>query len=111
MELTTKEQEICVACQECCKWMSFTLDIPDLKRRTKFIEFYNVRGCSMQEVDGKLVVMIPHVCPHLVSDGCAIYKYRPIACREYDGRLDPVLRHKCKLPVNGEREGKVVRLF
>ena len=98
MILTKEHQKICVECQECCRWMTFTLNVLEAKRRQKFIEFYKARGCTIKSNSGDVVVMIPHICPHLKEDGCDVYERRPIACREYDGRHDPHLKYKCKLP-------------
>lgn len=94
----TSNEQICVECQECCKWMSFTLDVREMKRIAKITEFYKARGCEVKYLKTGIVVMIPHICPHLKKGGCDIYKTRPIACREYDGRKDPLIKEKCKLP-------------
>ena len=98
MILTAEQQKICIKCGECCRWMTFTLNIPEAKRRQKFIEFYKVRECVVKIEEEQTVVMIPHICPHLKDDGCDIYEDRPIACREYNGRYDPHLKYKCQLP-------------
>ncbi len=70
MNLTAEQQKICIECGECCRWMTFTLDVIEAKRRQKFIEFYKARGCTIKTSTGDVVVMIPHICPHLKEDGC-----------------------------------------
>jgi Fe-S-cluster containining protein len=91
---------ICIRCQECCKWMTFTLD--GGRQRDQLIEYYEKHGCRVvtEEKIGwsKVQVMIPYQCPNLTEKGCAIYTQRPQFCREYDGRNDPLLRDVCKLP-------------
>jgi Fe-S-cluster containining protein len=66
------------------------------------LEYYIARGCKVlaADVDGRRLyrVYIPHVCPNLVEgDGCAIYAQRPLACIEYEGGDDPLVKDVCKL--------------
>jgi len=98
MKNTKEQQEICVKCQECCKWVTFTLS-PSDGYRNKMRDYYSHRGFDVvSSVDRFMPVMIPSPCPHLTKDGCNVYENRPDYCKEYDGREDPFLRDKCKLP-------------
>ena len=98
MELTTEEQKICIQCQECCHWMTFTLLINDPALWMKYREFYQARGCKIKTTNSQMTIMINKKCPHLTANGCDCYETRPQACREYDGRQDLFLKERCKLP-------------
>lgn len=113
MEHTPEQSVTCIKCNECCKWMTFTLDIKrsteDVPEVGKFIEYYQRRGCRVKwhkidDVSGQIIVMIPYMCAELkitaVGGMCRIYDKRPQLCREYDGRWDPHMRDLCKLPVD-----------
>ena len=60
--------------------------------------FYKARGFQIRHETGDIVVTIPHACPHLTVKGCDIYSERPMACQRYDGRFDPTMKDRCKLP-------------
>lgn len=92
-------EAICVECQECCKWLTFVLDVPDV---AYFTEVYEARGCKVTKDkvgDNRIIVMVPQVCQHLGKLGCAIYETRPRFCRAYDGREDYFMYEICKLPL------------
>ncbi len=93
-------ERICVECQECCKWLTFVLDVPD---REYFTEVYEARGCEVTKDkvgDNRIIVKVPQVCQHLVEGvGCTIYEKRPRFCRAYDGREDYFMYKQCKLPL------------
>lgn len=57
--------------------------------------FYETRGCKIMPTDQLPYIVIPYPCPHLTEKGCAIYDKRPIACRNYDGRRDPIMHYTC----------------
>jgi Fe-S-cluster containining protein len=63
-------------------------------------DFYTTRGCETKivKVGNMRIVLVnaPVVCPHLKESGCDIYKRRPNACRNYDGRKDITMADKCK---------------
>jgi Fe-S-cluster containining protein len=62
-------------------------------------EFYKARGAkSVIQLNGRYWAVWPWKCPHLTKVGCDIYEHRPQACREYDGRDDPLMKGICKLP-------------
>jgi Fe-S-cluster containining protein len=114
-----KNSIICVKCNECCKWMTFTLR-PETKRlMDKYTEFYKARSCKVKQAvggaDGNpayvLTVMVPYMCGHLnlVTGMCDVYDRRPQLCREYDGRWDPDMQDICQLPVESNG-GPVVEL-
>lgn len=89
----TRKQELCLKCMECCKVLAF----PALycMNNRNFTQFYYNRGCSIIATESLPVVIVESTCPHLTDNGCTIYDSRPKWCREYDGRLDPVMRHVC----------------
>jgi len=59
------------------------------------VDFYNVRGAAVYETPTLPLVAFKLTCQHLTPRGCAIYADRPQACRDYDGRDDPVLDGEC----------------
>lgn len=99
------DKEKCIQCgHQCCRWCGFTTD----KMSTRSLEFFLAKGCKILRADkvyllrpdsyvgGLYRVYVPSVCPHLVEgEGCAIYERRPLACIEYEGRLDPLLADVC----------------
>ncbi len=99
MDNNNPYSDICVECQECCKWLTFVLHVPD---REYFTEVYEARGCTVRkELSGdRLIVMVPQTCQHLDAQlGCLIYEDRPQYCVSYDGREDFFMYDKCKLPL------------
>ena len=89
-------QKICVECQECCKWTTFIVAKDDAK---KLKEHYKARGFRVKPFDKSQVgIMVPTICPKLKPEGCSIYWRRPEFCKIYDGRQDPFMKDKCKLP-------------
>ena len=100
----TPEQEICIACQECCKWSTFTIT-PQTSERGHYIKYFKAKGFKVvfpPNVDGnihnpdrRIHIMVPLVCPHLTPFGCDDYHHRPFLCKVYDGRTDYLL--DCKL--------------
>jgi len=85
--------ELCLRCMECCKMIAVPAAInPDFASTA---EFYEARGCSIVKTFSLPLVLIPYPCPHLTDIGCNIYKTRPLVCRVYDGRKDPVMRYTC----------------
>jgi Fe-S-cluster containining protein len=91
---TPELQQICIECQECCKWMTFIL----VKPSQQLLHIYRVRDCKIKVINGNTHIMVKSVCPHLTQEGCDIYDKRPQICREYDGRYDPAMKYICKLP-------------
>lgn len=113
MDHISANSNICIACHECCKWLTFTITTTDLELADKHIEFYVARGCRVKtKSEGarliEITIMVPHVCPQmhvpknpfeLIAEGtCKIYKDRPRVCRAYDGRWDPHIQDACQLP-------------
>jgi len=90
----TSEQEYCVKCRECCKWVCTQITTPS----SVDAEFYLKRGCRiLRYEDGvsKYLLYVPSVCPNLKDDGCSIYPVRPVACSEYRGN-DPITLDVCQ---------------
>ncbi len=87
-----KKEKLCLQCMECCK----NLAVPIESISPETIEFYIVRNCRIASIlGGKRGVVIPLPCPHLTPEGCDIYSKRPLACRQYDGTKDPLMKDKC----------------
>jgi Fe-S-cluster containining protein len=65
------------------------------------LEFYIARGCRVLRCDVEkdssvYQIYVPYLCPHLrEGEGCAIYEKRPLACIEYIGKLDPLVKEIC----------------
>jgi len=95
MQITPETQKICMQCKECCRWMTFILTRPT----QSLLEAYRARGCKVKTINENFHIMVPSVCPHLSDFGCSIYHTRPRVCRDYDGRLDPVMCDRCRLPI------------
>jgi len=98
--MITQKEMICIGCQECCKWITFTISVEDKKRHKFLCDFYKARGIQVVEHSNSIEVMIETICPHLTKYGCNIYGERPEACRIYDGRKDPLMKDFCKLDRN-----------
>lgn len=103
MEHNESNSQICIACQACCRVLTF--ERPPMEKRT--LDFYRARGCKIFPVkytgQDNLqydihAIMVPTICPHLTMGGCDIWDARPQACRDYDGREDPYLQDVCQLP-------------
>jgi Fe-S-cluster containining protein len=79
--------------------MTFTIAPESPGMAVKYNVYYKKRGCIVESVgdDFDLAIMIPKDCPNLTTFGCKIYDARPGLCREYDGRLDPLMKKRCKL--------------
>lgn len=90
---TSRKQELCLQCQECCKVLGVPSPFPIDYAAGR--EFYERRGCKVVNVEGRLVVAVESRCPELTSFGCRSYDNRPEWCRLYDGRKDAILRDKC----------------
>ena len=109
MNHTIENSKICIRCHECCQWMTFILRPEGPELLTKYIEFYEQRGCTVTiNPEGAywdkttLSIMVPCKCPKLMDSGyCRIYGTRPALCWDYDGRWDPHMADKCQL-IKGE---------
>lgn len=98
--MMTQNEMICIGCQECCKWVSFTITFYNQKQKDDLVEFYTARGFKINKHHIRtdcIEVMIKSECPKLTKYGCRIYSKRPEACRQYDGRKDPLMMDYCKL--------------
>lgn len=91
--LDRRKSQICLGCLRCCNYVAvraaFNMD------NENAIDFYNVRGAAVYETPTLPLVAFKLTCQHLTPRGCAIYLDRPQACRDYDGRDDPVLDGVC----------------
>lgn len=90
----------CIQCgHECCKWVG--LQYPVMSG--KALQFFPARGCKILKTileDGREFyrIYVPSVCQHLEEGvGCRIYADRPIACVEYRGKDDPLVKDKCRI--------------
>ena len=87
------KSELCIECQECCKILKIPVGrFLDYNAR----DFYNARGIDIIFHEGMLMFLLPHTCEKLTPEGCRIYEDRPLACRVYDERTDPVVNCKWK---------------
>jgi Fe-S-cluster containining protein len=91
-------KELCIKCgHACCKWMGMTYG--ELNGRA--LEFYIARGCKILRCDidkeqSIYRIYLPYFCPHLIEgEGCDIYERRPLACIEYEWKLDPIVKDIC----------------
>jgi Fe-S-cluster containining protein len=87
----TKKRKLCLQCLECCKVFYVPTQINNEAEK----EFYELRGCTVENFRGNQVVVIPLPCPHLTPEGCNIYNERPEVCKNYDGTKDPLMKDKC----------------
>ena len=96
-KLEELKSKLCLQCMECCKYVTFTLQISDPKTYRKAVFFYETRGFEVIQFPGSIQVVINTVCPQLTSFGCKIYLNRPAFCRDYDGRKDSfmIINKKC----------------
>ena len=96
MSLKKKAQELCLACQYCCKTLAMSVNAVQFSDEMR--KFFIARGCELYEDTPEVVwVIMPSVCPNLTTFGCKIYDSRPVVCRAYDGRFLPFMDKKCNL--------------
>ena len=89
------KNDLCLECLECCKKLKIPVGrFLDFNAR----DFYNAREIDIifSPNEEMLMFVLPHTCPKLTPEGCSIYEDRPLACRVYDGRTDPVVDCKWK---------------
>ena len=92
-KIKKSKSELCIECQECCKILRIPIgQFPTSNTR----DFYAARGIKIISFDFYLWLVLPHTCAQLTPQGCKIYEDRPLACRAYDGRTDPVVNCKWK---------------
>lgn len=94
----TKKKKLCLQCQACCRLVYIPTKLPDKRDEP----FYKARGIKFIKVKGTLHAAIPSRCPNLTVAGCAIYNNRPDACKDYDGREDPLLKDICLWRVSNQ---------
>lgn len=107
MELTQKESDLCRSCGECCKWLSFTVQI-HRNAWLRLKQYYETRGCKLKRtnfanMEGNVVevtIMVPTVCPRRTKFGCTDYSSRPDLCKEYDGTKDVLIADKCLVAIH-----------
>jgi Fe-S-cluster containining protein len=89
---------LCTQCHECCKWITIQTYLKDIHPQMEFVKFYvEARKLTMMKTPRGVHLSIPHTCPHLIPGiGCDIYETRPASCRQYDGRIDFLLKDICK---------------
>jgi Fe-S-cluster containining protein len=86
------KEELCIKCQYCCKIISFYVPYNLLE-----MEFYRARGLKVR-IDlqnNRIFVVVPQICQHLRTSGCAIYKKRPLVCSQFDGSKSPDTGDHC----------------
>lgn len=92
---TQEHSDLCLQCLECCKILTFEITIP-VFQFANTVKFYEARGCEVKTAGGKFYVVVNYPCPNLTAEGCRIYSTRPNVCRQYDGRLHPLMAPVCK---------------
>jgi Fe-S-cluster containining protein len=103
------KHEACIKCQRCCKVMI----LPVLIRDKEEMKFYETRGLEFFMMQENIWTILHKECKHIAKSGCRIYDKRPEACKQYDGRLDPLLTKAClwwqikEDPDNARFEGKI----
>jgi hypothetical protein len=96
------EQQICLDCQFCCKFLIMTSTAEDDTLRKNLVEFNRNWGCRVLEHGDKKTfeICVPIKCRWLNPDGCAIYEdeRRPAICRNFNGRTQSAfMQRNCKL--------------
>lgn len=99
MSAEMTDSEICLSCQACCRVYMTPMPWARPQDLLKAKEFYKARGAKkVIAIYNRIWCVWESKCPHLTKVGCDIYEHRPQACREYDGRDDPLMKGICKLP-------------
>ena len=82
----SKKQQLCVECRKCCEKVGVYTDpaIYEISEQ-EVVHFYQARGATVTKSDSELFIVFDLPCPHLLKNGCAIYKNRPKICRIYSG--------------------------
>jgi Fe-S-cluster containining protein len=90
-----KTENKCGACHYCCEVLTFAFPgMPDFEAKS----FYQTRGVDFKYGRSMTYATIEYPCIHLKKGfGCQIYEKRPKACRELDGRRNPVTKDRCEL--------------
>ncbi len=91
-----EKQELCIACQKCCKLINIVLP-PQVNK--ELLDYYKLRGFNVKEIGfgqfkGYFVIEINAPCVYLSEKGCSVYKDRHKMCREYDCRNDPAMMYE-----------------
>jgi Fe-S-cluster containining protein len=93
-----QKSELCRKCRWCCEWVF----IP-LAEGVDYIAFYrDVRGLEIKFRNFKPWLIIHAPCQHLREWGCSIYKNRPSACKDFDGRNMIFHSDMCKWEKKGD---------
>lgn len=93
--MVSDSEKKCLSCLECCMWIGFIVTVENTE---EMLQLYRMRNHEIVRVEEKTIYMlVPSRCQYLSMNGCKIYHERPQICRRYDGRFDPLLKHKCKL--------------
>lgn len=80
----------CGKCHLCCEYLLVPLsEIPD-----DAAEFFRTWGVVVGKSGDGAILKIYSPCQHFSGVGCAIYKKRPIYCREYECENRNVLAGK-----------------
>jgi len=82
----TKKQRLCIECRKCCTKVGVYTD-PSIYElpENDVIHFYQARGAEISRSGSDLFILFDLPCPHLTTQGCAIYERRPRICRIYSG--------------------------
>ena len=89
-----KKSQLCVSCQECCKYLVFIMDKKTLTIDHQIL--YEARDCEILYTNDQVHILLTSVCNHLRSSGCNIYDTRPKLCQVYDGRRDVFFKDRCR---------------
>lgn len=76
----------CVECDACCKYVSVEIDKPTTKSEIEDVKFYIYHEGSSVYIDEEndWYIMFESKCDKLGTDGqCTIYEERPTICREF----------------------------
>ncbi|HPU00122.1 MAG TPA: YkgJ family cysteine cluster protein [Armatimonadota bacterium] len=85
----------CIACAQCCRCLSITLDDRDIARLARRLHL-SIKQFTRRYVEGTgdQRAFNQRPCPFLQSGACSVYSDRPQACRDFPYLHDPGFRHR-----------------
>jgi len=89
---------LCRRCGACCRVAVFMIDGSDNE-----LAFYKALGLRVVRWRHLPVVIVPHVCPHLIGNDCELHGTAefPEACRIYPGSGEDLVLQSLLIPECG----------